>query len=86
MLIHDFLCEWILLYEVHLKDLGLAELRETYRRQLGVIAALKQQLADLDLGDDEEVRELEVERSLLAGEWNTEDQRLRKVRKTVLFG
>jgi hypothetical protein len=57
----------------------LSQLRSTYRSQLQLIDSLKRQLAELDLGDDEEVRELEMERSLLAGEWNTEDQKLRKV-------
>ena len=45
-------------------------LRSAYRRQLQLIASLRQQLSDLDLGngdDDEELRELEVRDATCTG-------------------
>ena len=43
------------------------------------IGSLKRQLTDLEQQEEEEIRELEMERSLLNGEWSAEEQHVAKV-------
>ena len=50
------------------------------RKQLELVSSLKQTLSDLEQTENEEIGELDFERSLLSGELEAESEKVRKVR------
>ena len=57
----------------------LASLRSEKDSQLMTVSSLKKRLTELELKEEDDIRELEMERSLLIGEWNSESENLVKV-------
>lgn len=49
------------------------------KHQILLLSMLKRKLVDLEMREDDEIRELEVERNLLAGEWKCLTELLDKV-------
>ena len=58
-------------------------LRREYQNQLQIISNLKKQLNDLELKETEEINQLELERSLLNAEFDSESQKISKVKLKI---
>ena len=58
-------------------------LRNEYQSQLQIISNLKKQLNDLELKETEEINQLELERSLLNAEFDSESQKISKVKLRI---
>jgi len=58
-------------------------LRQEYQNQLQIISQLKKQLNDLELKETEEINQLELERSLLNAEFDSESQKISKVKLKI---
>ena len=50
------------------------------KAQLTIVSALKQKLLDLEQTETEEIGELDFERSLIMGELDSENEKVKKVR------
>ena len=57
--------------------------RKEYQSQLEVVSNLKRQLNDLELKETEEINQLELERSLLNAEFDSESQKISKVKLKI---
>ena len=58
-------------------------MRQEYQNQLQIISQLKKQLNDLELKETEEINQLELERSLLNAEFDSESQKISKVKLKI---
>ena len=58
-------------------------MRQEYQNQLQIISHLKKQLNDLELKETEEINQLELERSLLNAEFDSESQKISKVKLKI---
>ena len=58
-------------------------LRADYQNQLQTVSTLKKQLNDLELRETEEINQLELERSLLNAEFDSETQKISRVKMKI---
>ena len=57
--------------------------RNEYQSQLEIVSTLKRQLNDLELKETEEINQLELERSLLNAEFDSETQKISKAKMKI---
>lgn len=60
-------------------------LRNQRRRQIQIVSTLKMRLSDIETKVTEDIKQLELEHSLLAGEYEAESEKLKKVIKTKML-